>query len=532
MIQIEHLTYWYPDAPSPVLNDINLHVEDGEFVLLVGPSGCGKSTLLRCLNGLVPHFYGGKLCGSVRVAGMDPSHEEPRRMSSIVGFVFQDPEAQFVVDTVESELVFAMENANLPQTVMRKRVEEVLDQLNIAHLRQRRISTLSGGEKQRVAIASILTLQPRVVVLDEPTSQLDPQAAEEVLTILHKLNSDLGLTIILSEHRLERVVQYVDRILYLAGAGQALLSGAPEQMLGILPQVPPLVELSRVLGWVPLPLTIKEGRRYASRLHLPPRPAPILLPPVSSPLEINIENLWFSYNGAPALKGISMQVHRGEVVALMGRNGSGKSTLLKLLVGLIQPQRGQVTICGLNTRQASTDEIIKSVGYVPQNPNSLLFAETVREEIAFTRRNHHLSVGDDQPLLDSLQLGALGERYPRDLSVGERQRVALASILAGEPRVILLDEPTRGLDYNQKHLLTSFLSNEKVLGHTVILATHDVELAAASVDRVVIMGEGEIVVDGTTREVMTQSMVFSSQMNKLLHDDRYLTVQDVLRSQQ
>jgi len=345
------------------------------------------------------------------------------------------------------------------------------------------------------------------------------------------LNSDLGLTIILSEHRLERVVQYVDRILYLAGAGQPLLSGTPEQMLAILPQVPPLIELGRALGWHPLPLTIKDARRYASQLQLPQRVAPLSRPVETTSLEVNIENLWYSYNGQPALKGISLQIHQGEVVALMGRNGSGKSTLLKQLVGLLQPQRGQVTICGLNTRQASTDEIIAAVGYVPQNPNSLLFAETVREEIAFTRRNHHLTTDDEQPLLDSLQLGALGERYPRDLSVGERQRVALAAILAGEPRVILLDEPTRGLDYVQKHLLTSFLAQEKAHGHTVILATHDVELAAASVDRVVILGDGEIVVDGSTREVMTQSMVFSSQMNKLLHDDRFLTVQDVLRSQ-
>jgi energy-coupling factor transport system ATP-binding protein len=531
MIQLEHVTYHYPDTANPILDDLNLRVADGEFVLLVGPSGCGKSTLLRCLNGLVPHFYGGRLSGTIRVAGLDPSHEEPRRMSSIVGFVFQDPEAQFVVDTVESELVFAMENANLPQTTMRKRVEEVLDQLNIAHLRQRRISTLSGGEKQRVAIASILTLQPRVIVLDEPTSQLDPQAAEEVLTILHKLNSDLGLTIILSEHRLERVVQYVDRILYLAGTGQPLLSGTPEQMLAILPQVPPLIELGRALGWQPLPTTIKEARRFISQLRIPKQLLPESAPPVATPLEIRIEDLWYAYDGQPALKGVCLQVHQGEVVALMGRNGSGKSTLLKQLVGLLLPQRGQVMIGGLDTRRASTEDIIKLVGYVPQNPNSLLFAETVREEIAFTRRNHHLAAGDDQALMAALQLGELGARFPRDLSVGERQRVALAAILAGEPRVILLDEPTRGLDYVQKHLLTAFLNREKARGHTVILATHDVELAAASVDRVVIMGDGEIVVDGPTREVMTQSMVFSSQMNKLLHDDRFLTVQDVLRSQ-
>ena len=217
MIVFDGVTYSYPNADEPVLRGLSLTIEDGEFVLVVGASGSGKSTLLRCLNGLVPHFYGGTVGGSLRVQGRDPVQASPRDMSALVGFVFQDPESQFVVDTVEAELAFAMENHNLPQSLMRKRVEEVLDQLDIAHLRNRRISTLSGGEKQRVAIASVLTLQPQVLVLDEPTSQLDPQAAEEVLTALQKLNDDLGLTVVLSEHRLERVVQYTDRVIYMPG---------------------------------------------------------------------------------------------------------------------------------------------------------------------------------------------------------------------------------------------------------------------------------------------------------------------------
>ncbi len=225
MIQFEQLTYHYPNAESPILRDLTLEIEEGEFLLVMGPSGAGKSTLLRCLNGLVPHFYGGTVAGQVRVDGRDPVALGPRGMADLVGFVLQDPEAQFVVDKVEDELAFALENQGLDPMVMRKRVEEVLDQLNIAHLRRRSVNTLSGGERQRVAIAAVMTLQPQVLVLDEPTSQLDPQAAEEVLDTLVKLNQDLGLTVILSEHRLERVVQYVDRILYLPGGGRAAPAG-------------------------------------------------------------------------------------------------------------------------------------------------------------------------------------------------------------------------------------------------------------------------------------------------------------------
>ena len=248
---------------SPILRDLTLEIEEGEFLLVMGPSGAGKSTLLRCLNGLVPHFYGGTVAGRVRVDGRDPVALGPRGMADLVGFVLQDPEAQFVVDKVEDELAFALENQGLEPMVMRKRVEEVLDQLNIAHLRRRSVNTLSGGERQRVAIAAVMTLQPQVLVLDEPTSQLDPQAAEEVLDTLVKLNQDLGLTIILSEHRLERVVQYVDRILYLPGGGEPILLDEPRAVLGQVDLTPPLITLAKALGWSPLPLTIKEGRRFA-----------------------------------------------------------------------------------------------------------------------------------------------------------------------------------------------------------------------------------------------------------------------------
>jgi energy-coupling factor transport system ATP-binding protein len=531
MITFENVTYTYPDAAQPVLWNLNLRIAEGAFVLLIGNSGSGKSTLLRCLNGLVPHFYGGSISGTIRVQGQDPVQAQPRQMSATVGFVFQDPEAQFVVDTVEAELVFAMENHNLPQATMRKRVEEVLDQLSIAHLRDRRINTLSGGEKQRVAIASVLTLEPQVLVLDEPTSQLDPQAAEEVLSALQKLNADLGLTIILSEHRLERVLQYADHVIYLPGAGQAPIEGTPQDVLRQIDLVPPLVKLGQALGWDPLPLTIKEARRQAQRLNLTPQVQPEGRPgPSDAPVDVCVQDLWYAYNGHDALKGVSLEIRKGEFVALMGRNGSGKTTLLKHLVGLLQPKRGSVQVRSMDTRRVPLEEIIRIVGYVPQNPNALLFADTVGAELAFTRASHGLVPGEQAELLQTLGIAEQVDRYPRDLSVGERQRVALAAILAAEPGIILLDEPTRGIDYAQKQALVHYLARERTQGRTVIVSTHDVELAAASVDRVIILGDGEIVVDGAAREVMTHSMVFASQINKLLRDDHYLTVEDVLRS--
>jgi len=294
VIELVGITYRYPEAEAPALQEVDLSIEEGEFVLVAGPSGSGKSTLLRCLNGLVPHFSGGRIAGRARVAGHDPVAEGPRAMSQVVGFVQQDPEAQFVVDTVEDELAFAMENHAFGPTVMRKRIEEVLDQLSIAHLRHRRISTLSGGEKQRVAIGSVLTLQPRILILDEPTSQLDPQAAEEVLNVLRQLNVDLGLTVILSEHRLERVVQYADKVVYLPGVGEQPLAGTPNEALPQMPLLPPLVELGVALGWEPLPLTIKDGRRQARRLALHPRPAPEAAPASDDPV-LQAEGLWFAY---------------------------------------------------------------------------------------------------------------------------------------------------------------------------------------------------------------------------------------------
>lgn len=529
IISLNNITYTYPSAGQPTLRNLSLNVEAGEFLLVTGVSGAGKSTLLRLFNGLVPHFYGGRLSGSVRVAGRDPIALGPGEMSDTVGLVFQDPEAQFVAEIVEDELAFALENAGLPMPLMRKRVEESLHALSIEHLRGRRVSTLSGGERQRVAIAAVLTLQPRVLVLDEPTSQLDPQSAEEVLDALVKLNTDLGLTIILSEHRLERVVQYADRILYIGMDGETQL-GTPRDILSTTPLVPPVTQVGKLLSWTPLPLTIKEGRRFVQ--EQPPVNAHYSFrPPASNPSSeaASLENAWFSYDGREVLRGLSMNIRQGEITALMGRNGAGKTTILKLIVGLLKPGRGSVRTLDNDTRHVSLDALSKLVGYVPQQPDVLLFADTVQAEIDFTRRTHGLPP-DGAQLMQTLGLTPYRMADPRDLSVGERQRVAIAAVLAGDPPLLVLDEPTRGLDYLQKTALTHILRALRDEGKTVILATHDVELAARLADRVILLGDGEVIADGPAREVMTGSLVFSSQVSKLFHDPALITVEDVENS--
>jgi len=539
MIRFEHLTYTYPNASRPALADVTLHTAAGAFVLVVGPSGVGKSTLLRCLNGLVPHFTGGTLSGRVDVAGHDPVAEGPQVLSHVVGFVFQDPEAQFVMDRVVDEIAFGLENAAMPPTEMHARVDEVLDLMDLAALRNRPVETLSGGQKQRVAIAAALAFRPRILVLDEPTSQLDPQSAEDVLQALVRLNRDIGLTVVLAEHRLERVLPHVDHMIYLApsstenGNGR-VLSGPPRHILNQMDLTPPLITLGKALGWEPLPLTIGEGRGFAQEVvsgsrfqvsdsELKPetlKPDPILC----------VKNLSFAYDGVPALTDASLTVNVGELVALMGRNGSGKTTLLKCIVGLLRPQRGEIALAGESLIGQETASICRRIGYLPQDPDVLLFADTVAEELAVTLRNHDLLASPPiapVDLLAHLGLDGVATSYPRDLSVGQRQRVALGAVTVTRPRLLLLDEPTRGLDYPAKRELVRLLREWQAEGAGVLLVTHDVELAAQAADRVVLLSQGEVIA-GDAPEVLTASPLFAPQVARLFPGTGWLTAKDAL----
>jgi len=528
VISFEHVTVRYAGASRPVLADVDLTIGEGELALVVGRTGSGKTTLLRAINGLVPHFSGGTLTGRVVVDGRDTRDHRPRDLADVVGFVGQDPMSGFVSDTVEDELAYGMESLGLPPSVMRKRVEETLDLLGLAHLRDRPLESLSGGEQQRAAIGSVLTTHPRILVLDEPTSALDPVAAEEVLATLQRLVHDLGLTVVLAEHRLERVAQYADRVVLVPGDGHPVTSGAPATVLADAPVAPPVVELGRIAGWAPLPLSVRDARRVAQPLRetLAKVPGPSREVTTGETVA-SVEHLVVSYVQVPALRGISTSLARGEIVALMGRNGAGKSTLLKALVGLKKPASGRVEVDGHAPAALKAGDLLGHVGLVPQVPGDLLYRSTVHEECVQADEDGGVPAGTTWELFNRLSPDVPSDMHPRDLSEGQRLTLALAIILAARPPLVLLDEPTRGLDYTAKHRLVEILRDLAADGHAVLLATHDVELVAEVATRVMVVADGDLVADGPTADVVVASPAFAPQVAKVLAPQRWLTPTEV-----
>ena len=532
MIKFDRVTVHYAETREPMLRDVNLHIPEGELCLVAGRTGAGKSTLLRAVNGLVPHFTGGTLHGTVTVHGRDTRTHPPRDLADVVGVVGQDPLAGFVTDTVEEELAYGMEQLALPAAVMRKRVEETLDLLGIADLRDRPLRTLSGGQQQRVAIGAVLTSHPQVLVLDEPTSALDPTAAEDVLAAVTRLVHDLGVTVVVAEHRLERVVQYADRLLYLPGDG-TVVDGEPAAVLAGIDIAPPLVELGRVAGWTPLPLSVRDARRRAATLRqrLADATAPPVEPAPDGTPALTARKVVVRYPGTVAVSGVDLDLHPGQVVALMGRNGSGKSSLLWALQGSGPRQAGTVTVTSpdgaTDPKTLPADRARRRVGLVPQTPGDLLYLETVDAECAQADRESDAPTGTCRALLDHLTPGLPADQHPRDLSEGQRLALALAVQLTAAPPVVLLDEPTRGLDYLAKRQFTTIVRRLATEGRAVVVATHDVELVATLADRVVVMAQGEIVADGTAAEVMLASPAFAPQVAKVLAPQPWLTVDQV-----
>ena len=533
MINFSEVTYTYPGKHKAAIQQVTLDLAPKTFTLVVGPSGAGKSTFLRCLNGLVPHFSGGAIQGSIRVNGQDPVSATPRWMSRHVGFVFQDPEAQFVVDRVEDEIAFALENEAVEPDEMQRTVADILDLLGLSGLKNRRLETLSGGERQRVAIAAALALHPKVLVLDEPTSQLDPASAEDVLLTLVRLNREIGLSIVLAEHRLERVLPFVDQIVYLEENTPGVIAGSPRQVLEQIDLNAPLIALGKALSWKPLPLTTEEGKSCLSRSNLAPdilqgaqQPAPRMKVPY-----ISIQNLNYQYDQEQVLKNVNLEMFTGQIAVLMGPNGAGKTTLLRTMVGLLRPNIGQVFLAGEDIVEKHVAEVCRDIGYLPQDPNALLFADTVREELLITLQNQELLEDDHPPeaLLTRLGIADLAGSYPRDLSVGQRQRVALAAIMITHPKALLLDEPTRGLDYSAKRELAKLLKTWRNEDIAILLVTHDVELAAAVADRVVLLEAGKIIADGEPADVLRHTSIFSPQVAQLFPETGWLTVEDALQ---
>ncbi|MFD4541834.1 ABC transporter ATP-binding protein [Streptomyces bauhiniae] len=547
MIRFEDVAVTYDGAAEPTVRGVDFEVPEGELVLLVGPSGVGKSTILNAVSGLVPHFTGGTLRGRVTVAGRDTRTHKPRELADVVGTVGQDPLAHFVTDTVEDELAYGMESLGLPPEVMRRRVEETLDLLGLADLRDRSLGTLSGGQRQRVAIGSVLTPHPRVLVLDEPTSALDPAAAEEVLAVLQRLVHDLGTTVLMAEHRLERVVQYADQVVLLPAPGAPPVLGAPADMMAVSPVTPPVVELGRLAGWSPLPLTVRDARRRAGPLRESlasaeresPGPPKVTAVPSrrrfrraapAEPQVAEVRDLAVRRGRVDALRGVGLRVGPGETVALMGRNGAGKSTLLGSLVGLVAPTSGSVQVGGAAPHRLKPAELVRRVGLVPQEPRDLLYADTVGAECVAADKDADAAPGTCRALVSELLPGITDDTHPRDLSEGQRLALALAVVLTARPPLLLLDEPTRGLDYAAKARLVAVLRGLAAEGHALVLATHDVELAAEIAHRVVLLADGEVIADGATADIVVSSPSFAPQVTKILAPQPWLTVSEVRRA--
>lgn len=533
-LAIDGLTYAYPNAGRPALRNVDLHLAPGEFALLAGRSACGKSTLLRAACGLVPHFHGGEIEGRIEVAGIDAIASGPGELASAVGYVAQDPETQVVSITVAAEIELPLEMRGDPPSSRARAVEEVALALAIPHLLDRTVDTLSGGELQRVALAAALVTRPKLVLLDEPTSQLDPVAGDELIWLLRRLNEEWGVTILLAEHRLERCLAAADRVIAM-GSGAIAFDGQPRDFLtwaqgADVALETPAARLFSLAGIEPLPVGVRDARRTLAsieaagrgeadplrtactfsstgpgeRTSAPPkklRERGVRLP--STPT-LTATDLWVELTRGDAhrdvLKGIDLSVNRGERVALMGRNGAGKSTLLKALAGLIDPVRGKA-------------EVPAGVALLTQNPGDYLVRERVGDELP----------GDAG--LATLRLVGLEHAIdadPRDLSGGERQRLALAIALAGRmegdepPGLVALDEPTRGMDRARKADLVELIEDLAGRGAALLVATHDVEFAAAFAERVVLLGDGVAIADGPATEVLSGGWYFATEVARVL----------------
>lgn len=499
------------------------------MVLVMGETGSGKTSLLRLINGLVPHHTGGILAGDISVDGISTREVKPGSLAHIVGIVGQNPLNGFVTDIVEEELAFGMEALNFPHDVMRKRVEEVLDLLGLNAVRHRSIATLSGGEQQRVAIGAALVMHPKVLVLDEPTSALDPIAAEEVLSLLHRLVHDLSVTVVIAEHRLERVIQFVDRIIYIEGNGETAI-GPAEEVLKTAQLVPPIIRLARALNLSEVGTSVREVRRLTEDIRSQTFETTEIMSAETS-VVIEVNELTISYGDQRALKGVSTKIHAGEIVAVMGRNGAGKSSLLHAIVGSQLPTKGQVRVHQKDPALLKGAERRRSIGYVPQEPSDLLYAQSVRAECAQADRDNEIAEGSTFAFLSRLVPHISQETHPNDLSEGQRLALVLSIVLSGNPELLVLDEPTRGLDYQAKNLFALALKEyASTFSRPVLLATHDVELVAELAHRVLFLAEGDIVADGSTLDVLLSSPAFAPQVAKVMSPKPWLTVSDVVKA--
>lgn len=507
--RIEELTYRYPGRTDAALAHVSLEIAEGSYALVAGPSAGGKSTFLRLFNGLVPQFHGGRLEGALTVAGLDPSRTASRRMATVAGMVFQEPEAQAIADTVEDEIAFGMEQHGVAPELMRRRIDRLLGELGIEHLLRRRLATLSGGERQRVAIAAVLALEPRMLLLDEPTSQLDTDGAEAVLALTGELHRR-GMTVLIAEHRLERLLPVVDSVIEVEGGRVRALS--PREAANELRSVPPVCELGRRLALKPVPLTVGEFPAGAARARQQAEQSA-----ATGAVLIGVEGATVAYGENVALRDASLTVREGEIVALMGANGSGKTTLFRAIAGLSSLVSGAISFNGRRS-PASVADRTALAGLVPQDPAIALYRDTVAEELADTlkARGRKDIRNETERSLEAWNVAELRERNPRDISVGQQQRVAIGAMLAHEPRIWLLDEPTRGADGEARAWLARRLREHAANGGAAIVSTHDVESAATYATRVVGLEGGRVAFDLPARKAFAANGPLPTQVARIV----------------
>ncbi len=519
LVEIAGLDYYYPEETEPALKGIDLKIEAGEFLLIVGPSGGGKSTFGRALAGLLPNYYGGKLSGDILINSGNINGKQALPLADLVGFVFQDPERQLVTSTVEREIAFGLENLGLNQAEMQLRIAEVLDFLKLEDVRHKRTHLLSGGQQQKICLAAALARRPQLLILDEPTAQLDPGSAEDLFATLRRLNEEWGTTIVLIEHRLERCYHLADRILVING-GQLVNEGPPLQVAWELaasngPFLPAVTQVFAKSGHRALPLTVKSARSYLHKMQLATEAAhaPVNKSNSSSPRRpvlVELEKVWHTYaDGTEALRDCSWQLLASSLTVVLGANGSGKSTLLKHLAGLLRPTRGKIK--AHKTQQHLHSEVASV--YLGQSSDHFFCADTVNEEINLGYGQALNQQAENMHQLFGVQ--GLSAKNPRDLSVGERQRVALAILFSAEAQLYLLDEPTRGLDPVWKGYLIEALKLIHQKGKTVVIATHDLDFAAEWAEMGLILSSGRIVANKALPQVLQGALYFNSQIGRM-----------------
>ncbi|TFG19080.1 MAG: energy-coupling factor ABC transporter ATP-binding protein [Promethearchaeota archaeon] len=533
MISMKNFSFQYNNTKFPAIKNINLEIAQGEFILVMGKSGCGKTTLIRALNGLIPHFYGGEVEGSVQIKDTNPFKLGPRKISTMVGTVFQNSENQLLMKNVDSEIAFGMENLGYAPKTMEVQVHQIAEQLGFHHLLAREISTLSGGEKQKTAFASILVMKPDILLLDEPTSELDPLAAKELMELLRVLNKRDNKTIIITEHRLERVLAYVDRLI-LTKDGEILADSDPKDLFCSSEYSksfsPPLIELFQELKTdypdTKIPLNLIEAKNSLNNilsLLKPSKKSDIQETIDSKPVPLlKLDDISFRYPSSTdwVLKNLSMSIHSKDFIAIVGKNGSGKTTLMKQMNGLLRPQVGRITYLDQNTKNKTIAQLSRDVGYIFQNPSIQFYQDSLYDELSFVLKNYGYKEKERDSLiqesLDQFKLYQYKDKYGRFLSIGEQQRAALATVLLLKPSILVLDEPTHGMDIQQKIEFMEYLNIYRMQGNAVVLVTHDIETIAKYAKRVIVLSEGRIIDDGPTHSVLSSHEPFIPQINKLV----------------